>query len=137
MAYSTEVHGGKMEGRARVYTAAIEHLPEYLGSGVGVGNFWGPWGKRSSFGGLGAHNGFIQVTIYWGLAGLLALAAVIWQAYRCLPANCGKDVIGLCLAGTAVSLFMMLLITHNLYIKEFSLGLGMLVGAQRWVWSTR
>ena len=37
------------EARIRVYTAALTHLPEYWLVGVGAGNFWGPWGRRSQF----------------------------------------------------------------------------------------
>jgi len=72
--FSTETHHGQQEGRAIVYTAAVEHFPEYAMTGVGAGNFWGAWGRLSKYGGgrnvKGAHNVFIQVTIYWGLAGL-------------------------------------------------------------------
>ena len=39
MSFSTDASGGHMEARARVYTTAIELLPEYLWIGVGVGNF--------------------------------------------------------------------------------------------------
>ena len=141
MTFSTQAHEGKMEGRARVYTAAVQHLPEYVLTGVGVGNFWGPWGKRSSFAGsygevIGAHNCFIQVTIYWGLAGFLVLIAVIWQAYRYFPTQCGNDVLATSLLGIAVSLLLDMLVSHNLSAKEFSLGLGFLVGAYHWIWPT-
>ena len=137
LTYSTQAREGKMEGRARVYSAAVEHLPEYVMTGVGVGNFWGPWGTRSRFGEdhvIGSHNGFIQVTIYWGLAGFLALTALVWRAYRCLPKRCGADGLSLCLLGIAVSVFLMLFAAHDLYAKGYSLGLGMLVGARHWIW---
>lgn len=138
LAFSTEAREGKVEGRARVYTAAVEHFPEYMLTGVGVGNFWGVWGMHSKFasghGVLGAHNVFIQVIIYWGLIGIGAFLAVIWQAYRCLPKQCGNDTEALCLPGIAISLLLLMLVMHNLYAKEFSLGLGLLVGARHWLW---
>jgi O-antigen ligase len=127
-----------MEARARIYTAAVEHFPEYALTGVGVGNFWGAWGRHSNYaygrGVLGSHNVFIQVTIYWGLIGLLALIAVVWQAYRCLPRHCGSDTLSLQLLGISVAVLIWALTMHNLYAKEFSLVLGLLVGARRQIW---
>ena len=138
LTFSTEVREGEMESRAHVYTAAVRHLPEYVLTGVGVGNFWGPWGMHSAYAGktyvVGAHNCFIQATIYWGLAGLLALIVLVCQAYRCLPKGCGQDVLALCLYGIAVSLLFLSFVMHNLNTKEFSLGLGMLVGSRLWIW---
>ena len=85
---------------------------------------------------VGAHNCFFQVTIYWGLAGFLALLTVIWQAYRYCPKHCGNDTLALSLLGIVVSVGLMLLIVPNLYSKPFSLGLGLLVGARYWIWPT-
>lgn len=137
--FSMEPRQGHMEARARIYTAAMAHFPEYAMIGVGAGNFWGSWGMSSNYNlgyrsVSGAHNVFIQVTIYWGLAGLAALIALVWQAYRCLPRYCGSDVLSLQLLGVSVAVFMMSLTVHNLYAKDFSLVLGLLVGARRWIW---
>lgn len=139
MTFSMESSGGRMEGRARVLTAAVEHFPEYALTGVGSGNFYGPWGMRSGFarksgGVFGAHNIFFQMMIYWGLAGLLALLAVIWQVYHCLPKRFRDNELALCVVGIAFSLFLWSIVMHNLYAKEFSLGLGLLVGARLWIW---
>jgi len=140
MTFSTQARQGKMEARAHVYTVAVEHFPEYMLTGVGVRNFWGPWGEHSGFAGrrgvIGAHNCFIQATIYWGLAGLLGLIAVIWQAYRYFPEYCGNDTLALSLLGVAVSVLLLTLVVHNLYAKDFSLGLGLLVGTRYWIWPT-
>jgi hypothetical protein len=128
------------EARVTIYKAAVEHFPEYAMTGVGAGNFWGAWGRYYSNYGvgrgklIGAHNVFIQVTIYWGLAGLLALMAVVWQAYRCLPRHCGSDTLSLQLLGISVAALIMSLGMHDLYAKDFSLVLGLLVGARRWIW---
>jgi hypothetical protein len=124
----------KADGRAHIYTAAFEHLPEYMVTGVGAGNFWKWWGDANGFGSVGAHNCFLQVTIFWGVAGFFALLIVVWRAYRCLPKHCGADALSLCLLGIAVSLLLFMLVVHNLYDKQFSLGLGMLIGARRWIW---
>ena len=122
------------EARARIYTAALVHLNEYVFFGVGAGNFWRTWGYNHGWGGVGAHNCYIAVTIYWGLLGLAALLAVVARAYRCLPRECGHDALGLALLGISVSLLLMTFVTHALYAKEFSIGLGLLAAAQSRIW---
>ena len=137
-AFPTETNRGNQEARARVYTAAVEHFPEYAMTGVGVGNFHGAWGRLSQYGwgpGVkGAHNVFIQFTIYWGVAGLLALMALVWQAYRCLPRHCGSDPLSLQLLGVSVVALIVMLSMHNFEAKDFSLVLGLLGGTHRWIW---
>ena len=138
--FSTQTKPGEeMEARAHLYTAALEHLPEYVVTGIGVGNYWESWGRRHGFGAhdggvYGAHSSLIQATIYWGLIGLLPLLGVIYQAYRCLPKRCGVDVLSLCLLGVSVSLLLYMMVTHVLAFKGFSIGLGILVGARLWIW---
>ena len=134
--------GGKLESRARIYTATIHHFPEYAITGVGAGNFHSSWGWQSEFvesdsmrvSVTGAHNVFAQVTIYWGLAALVVFMVVVFQAYRCIPGRNRDDGLALCLVGMAVSLLLLSLFVHNIYSKEFSLGLGLLVGARVWIW---
>lgn len=129
---------GKLEGRTKVYTAVLESLPEYVITGVGAGNFRKSWASRHGFGKgrdlLGAHNSFAQVTIYWGILGLLGVLAIIWQAYRWFPISCRTSALKLALLGTSVSLLLYMMVMDNLYAKEFSLGLGLLVGANQWIW---
>jgi hypothetical protein len=138
LTFTPEMGAGKMEIRARLYKAALDHLPEYILTGVGAGNFWGPWGQQTEYyyaGAVGgAHNGFIQVAIYWGAAALLTLFLVVYLAYRCLPRRGGKDVLALCLYGLAMSLFLRMMVVHAIGSKEYSLGLGLLVAAQLWIW---
>jgi O-antigen ligase len=130
---------GPTDARVKVYRAAWDHLPEYGLTGVGAGNFWqGSWGKQSEFfktrGVLGAHNCFIQITIYWGLLGLLSLLSVLYYAYKCLPKECGNDPLSLAVLGVVVALFGVMFVMHGLAFKSFALGLGMLSGAQHWIW---
>jgi O-Antigen ligase len=134
-----ESSGGLMEARTRVYTAGIQYLPEYLWTGVGFGNFWGPWGISTDFSTngravTGPHNSFIAVTIYWGLAGLLTMLFLMFQAYRCIPKRSAQDPLALCLLGIAVSIALFLMVMHVLSAKQFALGLGLLVGARCWIW---
>ncbi len=130
--------GEKVEGRSRVYSAAIDHLPEYLLTGVGISNFYGKWGKQSGFANsrgmvAGSHNCFTQVTLYWGLPGLLGLLTIMWQAYTCVPKTNKSDPLVLCLIGISVSVLVLSLVMHHLFAKEFSLVLGMLVGTNLWI----
>jgi hypothetical protein len=141
MSFSTEVdEHGRMEGRAAVYTAFFHHLPDFIPTGIGRGNFWTAWGKNSEYGNSkgivsGAHNVFFQMMIYWGLPALFGLFAIVWQGYRCLPGRYGDDGLAIALVAVAISLLLMALTVHNFYAKEFAIGIGLLVGAHRWIWS--
>ena len=138
MSFSFEEQDGKVEGRALVYGTAIENLPEYGLTGVGAGNFWTAWGLKTAFASRGrvsgTHNAFLQVTLYWGIFGLLALLLIFWQAYRCVPRYSMREASALSLLGIAVSLGLYSMVIHSVYAKEFSLGLGLLAGGQRWIW---
>jgi hypothetical protein len=144
---SMETPSGKMEARGRIYKAAIDHLPDYIILGVGAGNFAGPWGMQSQYfdrgfkekrGGVkGAHNAFIQVTIFWGLPALVMLIVLVYQAYRCLPRGGGRDILVICAYGLAFSLLLRMMFTHGLAEKQYAVGLGFLVGGYLWVWSKR
>jgi hypothetical protein len=142
LTFSAETTHGKREARARLLMAAVDNLPEYIMTGVGAGNFSQSWGWATEFADRkdgrprlnGAHNSLAQVTIYWGLVGLLPLIAIIYQAYRCLPRRCGTDPQSLCLLGIATSLLLLMMVTHVIAAKDFSLGLGLLVGAHYWIW---
>jgi hypothetical protein len=138
MSFSFEEREGKVEGRALVYGTAIENLPEYFLTGVGAGNFWSAWGLRTAFASRGrvsgSHNCFLQVTLYWGIFGLMALLLIFWQAYRCVPRWSHREASSLSLLGIAVSLGLYSMVIHSVYAKEFALGLGLLVGGHQWIW---
>jgi O-antigen ligase len=138
LSFSTEVREGKMEARAQLYSAALESFPDYALTGVGVGNFWDSWGFFNGFSigpdVYGAHNVFFQIAIYWGIGALLALIIMLVQAYHCIPKGRTRDPLALCLLGLSVSLLLKMLVTHSLFAKQFSLGLGLLVAAQCWIW---
>jgi O-antigen ligase len=143
MTLTSEANPNKVESRTHVYSTSWEHLPDVFWTGIGVGNYWNKWGfevglANGSVGSLnvsGTHNCFIQATIYWGILGLVALLGIYWQAYRCLPKVIGKNEVSLALLGLSVSLFLFSMVMHELYAKEFSLGLGLLAGSKYWIWS--
>lgn len=143
MAYSTETtRSGKLEGRAWIYTMALNHLPEYVVAGVGAGNYQKKWGIEKGFakerGGIvtvaGTHNSLIQVTIFWGLLGLFLYLWIVWCVYRSIPLRCGRDELSLALLGIIVSLSLWMCESHGFYDKWFACGLGLLIGARQWIW---
>ena len=140
MKFSTEVNNGHMESRAKLYTTALNRLPDYIVFGVGAGNYYGSWGAENGFAARdhvkGAHNVFIQIAIFWGLFGLLAYLLILWCVYRAIPLRCGRDELAVALVGLIVSLGTLLLQSHNFQDKPFALCVGMLVGARLWIWPT-
>lgn len=140
MEFSTQVNNGQMEARARLFTNALDRLPEYILSGVGAGNYWGDWGSKKGFAKQshvkGAHNTFFQIAIYWGIFGLLGYLLILWCLYRAIPLRCGRDELAVALVGLLVSLGALLFQSHNYYDKPFALGMGLLIGARYWIWPT-
>jgi len=151
MVFSTEVGtSGKMESRARLYTLAIDRLPEYIMAGVGAGNYAKEWAFRNGFARVKttpdgrpievkryvAHNALLQLTIYWGILGLSTFLVIIWAVYRSIPLECGRDGLSLALLGIMVSLGAYMLYGTDFSDKVHALGVGMLVGARRWIWPT-
>lgn len=143
MSFSTETKdGGKMEARAYLYTRALNRLPEYIVAGVGVGNYYSKWGMEKGFTRgsppvvLGVHNSLLQITINWGILGLLTFLLIIWCIYRSIPLRCGRDGLSVALLGIILSLGTLLLQGHIFYDKALSFGIGMLIGARQWIWPT-
>ncbi len=143
MVFSTEVtEDGKMESRARLYTTALDRLPEYIVGGVGAGNFRQDWGYKKWYtkeiGGVSipvpTHNTPLAITVYWGVIGLSIFMWFIWCVYRSIPLGCGRDELSLALLGILIALGLRLMHTHLFYDKQFALGIGMLIGARQWIW---
>ena len=141
MSFSTEKQDSRLEARASLYVGALNTLPEYVLSGVGAGNFYQKWGFEKGFVRghhrlkvVAVHNSFLQIMINWGLIGLLMYLTIVWQAYRCLPQKYGNDGLALGLLGLATSCLLWAVVSHNFYDKSFTLALGMLAGAHRWIW---
>lgn len=145
MMFSSEMgEGGKMDSRARLYTTAIDRLPEYIVAGVGAGNFHQDWGYRKWYTKpingvtipIAAHNTPLAITVYWGAIGLLTFMWFIWGLYRSIPAGCGRDELSLALLGIIIMLGLHMMQSHVFYNKQFALGIGLLVGARQWIWPT-
>jgi hypothetical protein len=144
MVYSTETRDGKMEARASLYDAALNRLPEYIVAGVGAGNFSQKWGFEKGFAKhrgedmvvQPTHNSLLQITINWGIIGLVMFLWIIWWVYRSVPLHCGRDELSLALLGITVSVGLFLLVTHGFFAKQLSFAVGMLVGARQMIWST-
>jgi hypothetical protein len=137
---SSSAYEDAADPRTHLYNSAFTHLPEYWLGGVGAGNYWSQWGRRSGFvlPGFrtvsGAHNAFVQLTIYWGLPSLLSLICIMYYAYKCLPKKCGDNALSLAVLGFAITSFVIMWVGHGIYAKGYSLTLGILVGTQYWIW---
>jgi O-antigen ligase len=127
---------GQPEIRVQLYQAAFESLADYALFGVGSGNYWTSWayGKGFTTSGrvIGTHNAFLQVEINWGLAGLALLVAIVGLAFRSLKPLDSHALIGVCLRALGLALLVRLMVSHDLYSKEFAIGLGLIVGAAGW-----
>ena len=133
-AWAGSESGEYEDARVSTYLTVIEYFPQYILTGLGVSHFYGDWGMNSKYGLGGTHNVFAEVTIYWGLLGLLALLTLVWQAYQCLPQHSGAEPLCLCLRGIGVSIMVYSIFSHNLENKEFAIALGLLAGPDRWIW---
>ncbi len=144
MTFQTESREGKTDLRTRLYTAAFDHLPEYIVAGVGAGNYFNQWGAERGFGKefkgvwvvYGVHNSLLQITIFWGVLGLLMFLLIIWCIYRTIPLRCGRDELSLALLGILVTTGLALLQGHGFYSKSYAVSIGLLVGARKWIWPT-
>lgn len=143
LTFTTEKAGATehQDSRVRIYEAIVKHLPEYFWTGVGMGQFYEHWGKKTAFArnGVvgGSHSSIAQVTICWGVIGLLLFLRIVWRAYRAFPKLGDRDPVRLCLLGTSVAAAALSLVTHNIEGKEFSVTLGLLAAADLWIWRVR
>lgn len=122
------------ESRGFVYRTSIALLPQYYLFGVGAQEFWDSWAVENGLHlkglPLGSHNIYLQIWIYWGLAGLMTLLGLtmvalfnLRQAAKRMPAEWRE------LTAFATVMFLWALVMHNLYAKEFSIALGLIAAA--------
>jgi len=124
---------GRRESRAMVYSTVIREIPDYIALGVGEGNFWNVWaiehGLEAQGETIGAHNCPLQILLYWGMPGLLCWLALLFVAWRTLRNSSRHNLHRVALKAFCLSVFMSSLASHDLSDKEFSMALGMIVGA--------
>lgn len=127
---------GHKDPRIQVYDSALKYLPEYVTFGVGAGGFAAQWGVDHGFvkhgNVLNTHNTFVQVAIYWGLPGLLALLYVVFAMWRALPPGRADLVTSVVLKALALALLVLMLSSHTIYGKEVSLTIGLVLGSRVW-----
>jgi hypothetical protein len=119
-----------------IYLEVINRFPEYVLTGVGMGNFYGSWGKNTKFhineDITGVHNCLAQVTIFWGIIGLACYVFLIWRGFRSVR-TCARrrGTFGLAIVGLSAAALMWSMFIHELERKEFSIVLGLLIAADR------
>lgn len=127
---------GARDSRYIVLDAVLYHLDEYFLWGLGCGNFWKTWGFSSQFmlsekGVTGAHNVYFQATIYWGvvaLAFLFCLVVLLFHFIRKMSGPLSQLVFIRCMGMGTLTLS---LLVHNFYLKEFSVGLAIILAGER------
>jgi O-antigen ligase len=130
MEFSVEGDTDQLDSRSFLYSMAMQTYAEYALMGVGSGNSEAALGDWST----GVHNSFIQITINWGLIGLLSFVLMLWHAYKCLPMEHPQDHLALAVIGVVTATFFMLFFIHNFHEKFFSVAIGMLVASRCWLW---
>jgi len=128
---------GREDSRTRVYRMIAMSLPDVLPFGVGENRYWNEWATDILGRRLGTHNSLLQVTVLWGVPGLVGLALVGFSVFRSLPDTRVRDPLRLCAWAVAVAVGMRWMATHGIYDKEFSVLLGILIGASIWIWPSK
>ena len=123
---------GQQESRAHVYSTLVRTLPSYVVAGVGAGNYWEVWAFRQglSYGGVaaGAHNMFLQVAAFWGLAGLLPWSAIVYLAWRTLRKATRRRLRYVPLNACLLTILIWMTLSHDLADKQLSIAFGTIVG---------
>jgi O-antigen ligase len=131
-----ELKTEKEESRVVLFNLALQALPEYWTLGIGVGNYWDQWSRANGFSKrlwdgseitVGPHNGFFAVWIYFGLPGLALLCLICLTAGRRSPPRSDKSWDALSLTGLLVLGLFWLVFTHDLYLKQFGIILGLVM----------
>jgi hypothetical protein len=127
----------KEESRVVLFKLAIDKLEKYWALGVGFGNYWESWGRENGFSKfrywdegeitIGPHSGFVAVWIFFGLPGLGLLCLICLMAGRRAPPRSDKSWDALSLTGLLVLGLFWLVFTHDLYLKQFGLILGLVM----------
>tara|TARA_Y100000591_G_scaffold333148_1_gene374139 strand:- start:9466 stop:10692 length:1227 start_codon:yes stop_codon:yes gene_type:complete len=120
------------DSRVRLIDSFSFHFWDAFPFGVGEGNYWGDWGKRSLFstwrGVFGAHNIFAQIYFHWGLICLLIWLIIFGKTYQLIFNIHLKDNLNSNIAA-AFFIYSLLLcfFTHNMYLKIYSICFGYII----------
>ena len=125
---------GREDGRTRVYRKTLANIQEVIPFGVGEARYWNEWAFDVLEHRLGTHSTPLQVIVVWGLPGILALALVVVGMIGSLPKIRPDDPLRLGMWAIAAGVLVRWLASHTVYDKEFSVLLGIVVGAQALVW---
>lgn len=123
---------GKQESRIHIYGTLLRTLPSYVIWGVGSGNYFSKWAFEQglSYQGVASatHNTFLQVTVSWGLAGLVGWSAVLIVAWRTLAVATRRQLQFVPLKAFCVPLALWLMASNDIADKQMSIALGMIAG---------
>ncbi len=125
---------GREDGRTQVYRKTLSNIPEVLPFGVGEARYWNEWAFDVLQHRLGTHSAPLQFIVTWGFPGILALLLVVAGVIRSLPRIRVDDPLRFGMWAIAVGVLVRWLASHTVYDKEFSVLLGIIVGAQALVW---
>ena len=132
---------GTVDARVRLYREFIRLFPEYVLIGIGEGNYWEAWTQNTDLNHgtyvSPPHNAFIEVTVFWGLPALAAFLWLLSHAYRCVPQIQEGNSLSLAVFAVAISVFLNLFVSSEIYGKHHSLALGLLGGCWYWMRSLR
>jgi len=125
---------GREDGRTQVYRRTVANIPEVLPFGVGEARYWNEWALDVLQHRLGTHSAPLQFIVTWGLPGIVALLVVVAGVVGSLPKVRLDDPLRLGMWAIAAGVLLRWLASHTVYDKEFSVLLGIMVGAQALVW---
>lgn len=134
LSYGETSKRGREDGRAKMYRMTVVNLPEVLPFGVGENRYWNEWATDVLGRRLGTHSSLLQVIVLWGIPGLVGLVLVGFAVLRSLPDTRVRDPLRLCAWAMAAAVGTRWMATHGMYDKEFSVLLGILIGASIWIW---
>ena len=127
---------GRQEIRGALYIDFATNAEDYILNGIGETDYWSEWAEKVIGRRLGAHNAVLHVTVLWGFPALLGFGVMAWVTYRTLPRFDDADLVSVGLWTVVIAASLRLLVTHNLYTKEFSVVFGLVIAARLWLYNS-
>ena len=129
----------EVDSRAKMYTAILNILQQYMLTGVGCGYYWKQWAVDNGltnimdiYEPLAPHNAFFQVWIYWGLPAFLTFIYVMYVFSRALDKNIINHRQKASLYIFILMIPIVFMFYPRFYHKAFSVGIGMMLAARFW-----